>query len=97
LKKDPGGKDLASVKIATADPQPVSKELSSFATQALLKDAASSNEDYDGFAMEQASPKKNKLRGIFRKVSRVFEKTARSDDTDNRHGVLIGNLQIALK
>jgi len=42
------------------------------------------------------SPKKNKLRGFFRKVSRTFEKTASRND-DEGHGILVGNLQIALK
>lgn len=51
----------------------------------------------DGLAMELTSPKKNKLRGVFRRVSRVFEKTANLNDSEDKHGVLIGNLQIALK
>jgi hypothetical protein len=92
--KEPGSQEVAGTNI-TAGPPPVSKELSSFATQALLEDAALSDED--GLAMQQPSPKKNILRGIFRKVSRVLEKTAGSDDPDSKHGVLIGNLQIALK
>ncbi|HMH24503.1 MAG TPA: hypothetical protein VK563_22130 [Puia sp.] len=100
---DPGSKEnpvnsrLSSLAMVTTGSQQPENRLSSFATQALLKDAARDDEDVDDYAMEQPSPKKNKLRGIFRKVSRVFEKTAGSDDPDNKHGVLIGNLQIALK
>lgn len=41
------------------------------------------------------SAKKNRMRGIFRKVSRVFEKTTNADDS--RKSVLVGNFQIALK
>ena len=40
------------------------------------------------------STKKNKMRGIFRRVSRVFEKTT---SVDSDKPVLIGNFQIALK
>lgn len=41
--------------------------------------------------------KKNKMRGFFRRVSRVFEKTTNVDDDRNKRDVLIGNFQIALK
>ena len=42
------------------------------------------------------SQKKSKLRGIFRRVTRVFEKNTQADD-DSRQGLLIGGFQIALK
>jgi hypothetical protein len=45
---------------------------------------------------DNTSAKKNKLRGIFRRVSRVFEKTTNVDD-GNRRSVAIGSFQIALK
>ncbi len=41
------------------------------------------------------STKKNKMRGIFRKVSRVFEKTTNVDG--DKSSVLIGSFQIAVK
>ena len=41
------------------------------------------------------SPKKNTMRGVFRKITRVFEKTTNVDD--NKRNVLVGNFQIALK
>jgi hypothetical protein len=71
----------------------------SFAAQSLLNDATttSQNIDPDDLAIEQAPSRKNRLRGIFRRVSRVFEKTAGSNESTDKHGVLIGNLQIALK
>ncbi len=50
----------------------------------------------DEFYIANTTTKKNKLRGIFRKVSRVFDKNANADD-DNKHGVMIGGFQIALK
>ena len=40
--------------------------------------------------------KKNKLRGLFRKVTRVVEKTT-SIETGNGRGIRIGNIEIALK
>ncbi|HEX4850296.1 MAG TPA: hypothetical protein VFV08_05780, partial [Puia sp.] len=41
------------------------------------------------------SPKKNKMRGVFRRVTRVFEKTTNVDD--EKRSLLIGSFQIALK
>jgi hypothetical protein len=71
---------------------------SNFATQALLKNNASAagDADNDPDETEPASTKKNKLRGIFRKVSRAFEKTADRDE-DGQRKVLIGAFQVALK
>jgi hypothetical protein len=40
--------------------------------------------------------RKNKLRGLFRKVTRVFEKTTNLPAVEEK-GILIGNLEIALK
>jgi len=74
----------------------ISRENSSFATQALLNNATASKDDNDDYGDEPASTKKNKLRGIFRRVSRVFEKTADRDDNGQRK-VLIGAFQVALK
>ena len=66
----------------------------SFATQALLAGAGAGSED--GSMEETASLKKNKLRGLFRKVSRALEKPAAREDDDNKK-VLIGGFQFALK
>ncbi len=41
--------------------------------------------------------KKPKMRGIFRKVSRVFEKTANVGQEDGKSGILIGSFQIAAR
>jgi translation initiation factor 2 beta subunit (eIF-2beta)/eIF-5 len=51
----------------------------------------------DGISVLTGTPSKNAMRGFFRKVSRVFEKTTRIGDEDEKKGVLIGNFQIALK
>ncbi|MDP4148939.1 MAG: hypothetical protein Q8943_05940 [Bacteroidota bacterium] len=60
-------------------------------------DMATSGDDGDKGDDEDAAPaRKRRLRGVFRTVSRVFEKTTSQAD-DDRHGILIGNLQIALK
>ena len=47
--------------------------------------------------MDNTSARKNKLRGVFRKVSRVFGKASKDDDDNNKRGVLVGSFQIALK
>jgi len=65
----------------------------SFATQALLDRSVAYNEDE---SIGESSPKKNKLRGIFRKVTRALEKpSSRVEDEDRK--VLIGGFQFALK
>jgi hypothetical protein len=61
-----------------------------------LQTSNNTNPD-DVFFVANTSSKKSKLRGIFRKVSRVFDKTTNADNDDNKHGVLIGGFQIALK
>ncbi|HVV02769.1 MAG TPA: hypothetical protein VHC96_01040 [Puia sp.] len=66
----------------------------SFATQALL--SQTSYPDDDSPEEATASPRKNKLRGIFRKVTRVLEKPAAREDDDNKM-VTIGGFQFALK
>ena len=43
------------------------------------------------------SSKKTKMRGLIRRVSRVFEKTTNVDEDDNKRAVMIGSFQIALK
>jgi hypothetical protein len=70
-----------------------------FATQALLNNSIATSEELpaeESFTDAAASPRKNKFRGFFRKVSRVFDKTATRDDDDN-HKLLIGTFQFALK
>ncbi|NML19678.1 hypothetical protein HHL16_02280 [Pseudoflavitalea sp. G-6-1-2] len=45
-----------------------------------------------------AQPRKGKMRGLFRKVSRVFEKATNADTDDNRKGnIRIANFEIDLK
>jgi hypothetical protein len=71
----------------------IPKEQSSFATQALLEEAQAEETK----EMVAAAPAgKNKLRGLFRKVSRTFGKTADRDD-DGQKEVLISAFQVALK
>jgi len=57
---------------------------------------AMTSNDIDYIDTDNTSAKKNKLRGIFRRVSRVFEKTTNVDD-GNKKSVAIGSFQIALK
>jgi hypothetical protein len=63
----------------------------SYVTQVAMTDNTVDDIDTDN-----TSAKKNKLRGIFRRVSRVFEKTTNVDDGSKR-SVAIGSFQIALK
>ena len=77
---------------AAAQQVKIPKELSSFATQALLEE---DNEKAIASAPEPASSGKNKLRGIFRKVARTFGKTADRDGEGKRE-VLISAFQVAV-
>jgi hypothetical protein len=47
--------------------------------------------------LNASSTGKNKMRGFFRKVTRVFEKRTGIDDENSKSTVLVGNFQIALK
>lgn len=73
----------------------IPKEQSSFATQALLREA---QEDRSGdMADNMLQPAgKTKLRGLFRRVTRAFGKTADRDD-DGQRQVLISAFQVDLK
>jgi hypothetical protein len=73
----------------------IPKDQSSFATQALLKESQD-NETDNIVADAPVPPGKTKLRRIFRRVSRVFGKTADRDD-DGQRQVLISAFQVALK
>jgi hypothetical protein len=73
-------------------PQPAGSSGASFAIQTTEQDPSSSSAE--GLS-EQVPTGKNKLGGVFRKISRALEKTRTRND-DDRHAILIGNLQIAL-
>lgn len=73
----------------------IPREQSSFATQALLQEAQV-QETGDQLAMTTETSGKNKFRGIFRRVTRAFGKTAERDD-DGQREVLISAFQVALK
>jgi len=77
---------------AAAQQVKIPKELSSFATQALLEE---DNEKAIASAPEPASSGKNKFRGLFRKVARTFGKTADRDGEGKRE-VLISAFQVAV-
>jgi hypothetical protein len=53
-------------------------------------------EPEEDFAIANTSIKKNKMRGLFRKVTRVFEKTTNLPGVEEK-GILIGSFEIALK
>jgi hypothetical protein len=75
----------------------IPRDQSSFATEALQLE----NENHDPennilVAAESPATGKGKLRGLFRKVTRTFGKTA-DRDSDGQREVLVGAFQIALK
>ena len=72
----------------------IPKEQSSFATQA-LQEEANDQQNNNFVADEPSAPAKGKLRGIFRKVTRVFGKTAERDKDGNRQ-VLVGGFPFAI-
>jgi hypothetical protein len=78
----------------------IPREESSFATQALQQHENENNDPENNnnisVADESPAPAKGKLRGLFRKVTRTFGKTA-DRDSDGQREVLIGAFQIALK
>ena len=78
--------------LPAAQPVNIPKELSSFATQALLQE---DNEKTIANVPEPASSGKNKFRGLFRKVARTFGKTADRDGEGKRE-VLISAFQVAV-
>jgi len=73
----------------------IPKDQSSFATQALQEEQAAIGRETDFGTDEPAAPAKAKLRGIFRKVTRAFAKTADRDSDGNRQ-VLVGAFQVTL-
>jgi anti-sigma factor RsiW len=72
----------------------IPKDQSSFATQALQH--GTNDADNNSFVeADQAAPDKGKFRGLFRKVTRAFGKTA-DRDKDGQRQVLIGAFQFAI-
>lgn len=73
----------------------IPRDQRSFATQALLREAQDAS---DGDMADNMSPAagKTKLRGLFRRVTRAFGKTADRDD-DGQRQVSISVFQVALK
>jgi hypothetical protein len=89
--------NVHSGDVVTALQAGIPREESSFATQALKEE----NENHDPennilASAEPPVPGKAKLRGLLRKVTRTFGKTADRDD-DGQREVLVGAFQIALK
>ncbi|GGB09145.1 hypothetical protein [Puia dinghuensis] len=87
---DAGQKTLVKSTVVEVN---IPKEQSSFATQALMQEAQA-DETKESLAAAPAG--KNKLRGIFRRVSRTFGKTADRDNNGQKE-VLISAFQVALK
>jgi hypothetical protein len=73
----------------------IPKDQSSFATRALEDEQAGIESENEFGTDQQPPPAKTKLRGIFRKVTRVFAKTADRDNDGNRQ-VLVGAFQVTL-
>ena len=73
----------------------IPREQSSFATQALIQEQQE-EAGADQVVLTSETGGKNKFRGIFRRVSRAFGKTAERDNEGQRE-VLISAFQVALK
>lgn len=74
----------------------IPRDQSSFATEALRENENHDPENNILVADESPAPGKGKLRGLFRKVTRTFGKTA-DRDNDGQREVLVGAFQISLK
>jgi len=62
-----------------------------------LRAASYTEEDYNADEQEPAGGKKNKLRGLFRKVTRTLEKRTNIEATDEDGRLLVAGLAIKLK
>jgi hypothetical protein len=62
-----------------------------------LRTASYTEEDYSADEQEPAGGKKNKLRGLFRKVTRTLEKRTNIEATDEDGRLLVAGLAIKLK
>lgn len=89
------GQEKAAVPTTMVAAVYIPKEQSSFATQALLKEAQEQGKD-DVVDNMPPPTGKTKLRGLFRKVTRALGKTADRDD-DGQRQVSISVFQVALK
>jgi hypothetical protein len=85
----------ASNKLIAATELP-DKTMKTNTESAYITQVAMIDNSVDDIDTDNTSAKKSKLRGIFRRVSRVFEKTTNADD-GNKRSVAIGSFQIALK
>jgi anti-sigma factor RsiW len=100
-RQDVGVKEVEVKGIGTnvaivAQQTGIPREESSFATQALQNETNDPENNNSLVVDEPAAAGKARLRGIFRKVTRVFGKTA-DRDKDGQREVLIGAFQFALK
>jgi anti-sigma factor RsiW len=89
----PAGDLATNVRFAVQTVIP--KEQSSFATQALQQEEANDQRSNNFITDEPAAPVRTKLRGIFRKVTRAFGKTADRDNDGNRQ-LWVGAFQVSL-
>lgn len=94
-RQDVGAKEIGANTPVVAQQISIPREESSFATQA-LQNESNDPENNSLVTDEPAAAGKARLRGIFRKVTRVFGKTA-DRDKDGQREVLIGAFQFALK
>jgi hypothetical protein len=95
LLKSPGNMPVVKENEPVADIAAGRPEPNPFVNHAVVNEPEADAEN--NVNISAFPSKKNKMRGFFRKVSRVFEKTTNVDDDRNKRDVLIGNFQIALK
>jgi hypothetical protein len=83
----------SSKQVAKVD-KPVKTEKSNTGYYYIQQVAMNSN-NVEYINIANTSVNKNKLRGLFRKVSRVLEKTTNAND-NNKHSLAIGNIHVSL-
>jgi hypothetical protein len=75
----------------------VAKATNPVVRKGLQADTENSSDPEDGILMSSPSENKNRMRGFFRKVSRVLDQTISVDPEHKKRGLRIGNYQIALR
>ena len=80
--------DFSNSGVTTLSPQP---------SNSIVRASYPEINEGDDPDQEPAGGKKNKLRGLFRKVTRTFEKRTNIDATDNDERLLVAGLSIKLK
>jgi len=102
VNKDPKGKDLEQIKrIDPTQRNSVDRTTVSYvdpsAMAALTNHPTTDNYPEGPESMDNEPNKKNRMRGFFRKVSRVFDKATNADPDNDKSSIRIASFEIGLK